>query len=209
MRGDALAAAVGQPAPHFTLPSVQGPTIDLKSYQGRRSVIVWFSRGFTCPFCRGYMQGVIEGYQSLLAQATEVIQVTPNLLESARRFFRPDPVPYPVVCDPDKRLYAVYGLGDRGVLAATRAGVVSFAVSFTTGDTGPQLRGAWHDVVNRNFLRRLHHHASTALEQGLFLIDRGGTIRHRAVIGPLEPIPAGPELVALARAHAPDGQPAA
>ena len=51
--------------------------------------------------------------------------------------------------------------------------------------------------------------ASTALEQGLFLIDRGGTIRHRAVIGPLEPIPAGPELVALARAHAAHGQPAA
>jgi peroxiredoxin len=94
MPGDALAAAVGQPAPHFTLPSVQGPTIDLKSYHGRRNVIVWFSRGFTCPFCRGYMQGVIEGYQNLLAQATEVVQVTPNLLESARRFFRPDPVPY-------------------------------------------------------------------------------------------------------------------
>jgi hypothetical protein len=100
------------------------------------------------------MQGVIEGYQNLLAQATEVIQVTPNLLESARRFLRPDPMPYPVVCDPDKRLYAVYGLGDRGVLAATRAGVVSFAVSFTTGDTGSQLRGASHDVVNRNFLPR-------------------------------------------------------
>jgi hypothetical protein len=100
------------------------------------------------------MQGVIEGYQNLLAQATEVIQVTPNLLESARRFFRPDPVPYPVVCDPDKRLYAVYRLGHRGVLAATRAGVVSFAVSFTTGDIGSQLRGAWHDVVNRNFLPR-------------------------------------------------------
>jgi hypothetical protein len=73
------------------------------------------------------MQGVIEGYQNLLAQATEVIQVTPNLLESARRFFRPDPVPYPVVCDPDKRLYAVYGLGDRGVLEATSTAVVSWA----------------------------------------------------------------------------------
>ena len=95
MPGAALAAAVGGPAPPFTLSSVQGPTIDLTSYRGRRNVIVWFSRGFTCPFCRGYMQGVIEGYQSLLAQATEVIQVTPNLLESARRFFRPDPVPYP------------------------------------------------------------------------------------------------------------------
>ena len=101
MPGEPDPASVGQPAPLFTLPSVQGPTIDLKSYRGHQSVIVWFSRGFTCHFCRGYMQGVIEGYQGLLAQATEIIQVTPNFLESARAFFRPDPVPYPVVCDPD------------------------------------------------------------------------------------------------------------
>jgi len=209
MAGDAHPAAVGQPAPQFVLPSVQGRTIDLGAFRGRQNVIVWFSRGFTCPFCRGYMQGVIEGYQSLVAQATEVVQVTPNLLESARRFFRPEPVPYPVVCDPDKRLYAVYGLGDRGALVATRAGVVSFSHSVVHGDAGPWIRGAWHDVMNRNFLRRLHHHATSALEQGLFLVDRGGTIRHRAIIGPLEPIPSGPELVALARAHAMDGQPTA
>ena len=207
MPGDAPPAAVGQPAPQFTLPSVQGPTIDLKSYHGRLSVIVWFSRGFTCPFCRGYMQGVIDGYQSLLAQATEVIQVTPNLLESARRFFRPEPVPYPVVCDPDKRLYAVYGLGDRGVLAATRTSVVSFSYSVTHGDGGAWVRGAWHDVMNRNFVRRLHHHATTALEQGLFLIDRAGTIQHRSIIGPLEPIPLGSELVELARTHIANRQP--
>ncbi|HKZ05256.1 MAG TPA: redoxin domain-containing protein [Methylomirabilota bacterium] len=202
-------ASVGQPAPLFTLPSVQGPTIDLKSYRGQQSVIVWFSRGFTCHFCRGYMQGVIEGYRGLLAQATEIVQVTPNFLESARAFFRPDPVPYPVVCDPDKRLYAVYGLGDRGALAATQAGVVSFAAAFATGKPGPQIRGAWHDVANRNFLRRLHHHATSAVEQGIFLVDRGGTVRHRAVLGPLAAIPTGAELAALARVHAADGSPPA
>lgn len=209
MPGDAPPAAVGTAAPPFTLPSVQGPTIDLRAYQGRESVIVWFSRGFTCHFCRGYMQGVIEGYQTLRAQATEVIQVTPNFLDSTRAFFRPDPVPYPVVCDPDKRLYAVYGLGDRGALAATRAGVVSFAASVAAGKPGPQLRGAWHDVANRNFLRRLHHHATSAVEQGIFLVDRAGTVRHRAVLGPLAAIPTGTELAALARVHGTDRSPTA
>jgi peroxiredoxin len=159
---DAQPAAVGQPAPLFSLPSVQGATVGLERYRGHQNVIVWFSRGFTCPFCRGYMQGIIEGYQGLLAAEAEVIQVAPNLLEAARSFFRPAPVPYPVVCDPDKRLYAVYGLGDRGALVATRTGLVSFARAFTTGDGGPQIRGAWLDVVNRNFVRRLHHHAMTA-----------------------------------------------
>jgi putative peptide zinc metalloprotease protein len=147
------------------------------------------------------MNGVVEGYQALLASDTQVIQVAPNLLESARKFLGPEGPPYPFVCDPDKRLYAVYGLGDRGALEATRTALVSFAHAFTTGDHSPQMRGAWLDVMNKNFVRRLHHHAMTAVEQGLFVVDKEGTIRHRSIVGPLDPIPGGAALAALARAH--------
>ena len=89
---------------------------------------------------------------------------TPTVPRSGTSFGH-SPTPYPFVCDPDKRLFAVYGLGDRGALEATRSAVVSFSYAFTHGDTGPQLRGAWLDVMNRNFVRRLHHHAMTAMEQ--------------------------------------------
>ena len=205
----ALQTAAGERAPQFTLPSVQGGTVDLAAYRGRRNVVIWFSRGFTCPFCRSYMQGIIQGYETLRAAETEVIQVAPNLLESARRFFGLAGVPYPFVCDPDKRLFAVYGLGDRGALEATRSAVVSFSYAFTHGDTGPQLRGAWLDVMNRNFVRRLHHHAMTAMEQGIFLVDREGVIRHRSVVGPLDPVPRGGRLAELVRTHCPEGLPPA
>ncbi len=204
----ALQTAAGEMAPQFTLPSVQGGTVDLAAYRGRRNVVIWFSRGFTCPFCRSYMEGIIEGYESLRITETEVIQVAPNLLESARRFFGLAGVPYPFVCDPDKRLYAVYGLGDRGALEATRTAVVSFARAFTTGDSERQIRGAWLDVMNRNFVRRLHHHAASALAQGIFLIDKQGRIRHRTVVGPIDPVPDGLELAALTRVHCADGLPA-
>jgi peroxiredoxin len=192
---------VGHPAPLFSLTSVQGGTVELATYRGRSNVVVWFSRGFTCPFCRVYMEGMMEGYQDLQAGGTEIIQVGPNLLQAARIFFGHSPTPYPFVCDPDKRLFAVYGLGDRGALEATRSAVVSFSYAFTHGDTGPQLRGAWLDVMNRNFVRRLHHHAMTALEQGIFLVDRDGVIRHRTVVGPTEPVPRGRTLADLVRAH--------
>jgi peroxiredoxin len=195
--------AVGQPAPLFSLTSVQGGTVDLAAYRGRSNVVVWFSRGFTCPFCRVYMDGMTEAYEVLQAAGTEIIQVGPNLLQAARVFFGHTPMPYPFVCDPDKRLYAVYGLGDRGALQATRSAVVSFSYAFTHGDTGPQLRGAWLDVMNRNFVRRLHHHAMTALEQGIFLVDRDGVIRQRTVVGPLDPVPRGERLAEMIRAHCP------
>ena len=190
-------------APVFALPSLRGAMVDLASYRGHRNVVVWFSRGFTCPFCRVYTDGMRAGYEALRTADTEIIQVAPNLLDSARRFFAQSPLPYPFVCDPDKRLYAVYGLGDVGALEATRTAVVSFAHAFTHGDTSNQIRGAWFDVVNRNFLRRLHHHAMTAQEQGMFLVDKDGVIRSVSVVGPIDPMPGGAELAALARQHCP------
>jgi peroxiredoxin len=194
-------ASVGELAPQFALPSLNGETVDLTAYRGRSNVVVWFSRGFTCPFCRVYTDGVRAGYEQLRAAETEVIQVAPNLLESARRYFGQSTLPFPFICDPDKRLYAVYGLGDRRALEATRTAIVSFAHAFTHGDTVNQIRGAWFDVMNRNFVRRLHHHAMTAHEQGIFLIDKEGVIRHVMVVGPIDPVPGGAALADLARAH--------
>ena len=192
---------IGEMAPRFSLPSLSGAEVNLASYLGRSNVVVWFSRGFTCPFCRVYTDGVRAGYKALQAADTEVIQVAPNLLESARRYFGQSILPFPFVCDPDKRLYAVYGLGDRRALEATRTAVVSFAHAFTHGDSVNQVRGAWLDVMNRNFLHRLHHHAMTAHEQGIFLIDKEGVIRHLTVVGPIDPVPGGADLADLARTY--------
>ncbi len=93
--------SVGEIAPRFSLPSLSGSMVDLAWYRGRSNVIVWFSRGFTCPFCRVYTDGVRAGYDALRAFDTEVIQVAPNLLESARRYFGESVLPFPFVCDPE------------------------------------------------------------------------------------------------------------
>src|SRR2546428_11385732 len=84
----------------------------------------------------------------------------------------------------------MYGLGDRGALDASRAAVVSFSRALASGDGGTWTRGAWLDVVNRNFVRRLHHHAMTALEQGVFVVDRRGLIRPLSPVRPPRPGPA-------------------
>jgi putative peptide zinc metalloprotease protein len=43
---------IGGSAPEFSLKTVQGASVDLASFRRRQRVLVWFSRGFTCPFCR-------------------------------------------------------------------------------------------------------------------------------------------------------------
>jgi peroxiredoxin len=196
-------AGVGQKAPDFSLPSIQGKTISLDDYRGKRNILLWFSRGFTCNFCRGHMENIAAGYDMLMENGVEIIQIAPNLLETAQRYFEPNMPRHPFICDPDKRLFAVYNLGDAGSLEATRNTVVSFSTAFMTGVGVETVRASWIDVMNRNFIRRLHHHALTAVAQGLFIIDKDAIIRYRLVISPVETIPAAQELMSLVDALCP------
>lgn len=193
---------VGDKAPAFELPSIQGEQITLANYQPGHNVILWFSRGFTCNFCRGYMADLIAGQPALRAAGLEIIQVAPNLYQTAQDYFRADRPPFPFICDPDKRLYAVYGLGDAGALVATRNTVVSFAMAFGAGAGPETVRASWLDVANRNFVRRLHHHALTAMEQGVFIIDRQGTVRYRLTLDALAQIPTAAEFLEISEALA-------
>ena len=203
MTNTETAVDVGQEAPGFSLPSIQGETISLEDYKGKRNILLWFSRGFTCNFCRGHMENIAAGYDMLLENGVEIIQIAPNLLDTAQRYFEPNMPRHPFICDPDKRLFGVYNLGDNGSLEATRNTVVSFSTAFMTGVGVETVRASWVDVMNRNFIRRLHHHALTAVAQGLFIIDKSSVIRYRLVISPIETIPTAQELMSLVDALCP------
>lgn len=194
-----VSANVGEPAPLFELPSIQGQTISLADYRDKQNVILWFSRGFTCNFCRNHMSDMTRNYEAVQAINTEIIQVSPNLFNTAQQFFPPETPRFPFICDPDKRLYAVYGLGDRGVLEATKNTVISFTAPFTqsVGAGVETIRASWVDTMNRNFLSRLQHHALTAMEQGVFIIDRQGIVRYRQILAALTEIPSADEIVDL------------
>ena len=165
-------------APDFCLRSIQGPEIRLSDYRGRHHVILWFSRGFTCSCCRSYMQRIIDPYNLLADEGFEVLQVAPNLFDTAQRYFDPQ-LPYPFLCDPVKRLYAVYGLGDRGVMSAMGNTLVTFDHAFAHGQGAETVRASWLDMANRNFVSRLNHQALTAMDRAVIVIDRDGVIRSR------------------------------
>lgn len=37
--------AVGTPAPTFRLPTAAGPDVSLADYRGKKSLVLWFSKG--------------------------------------------------------------------------------------------------------------------------------------------------------------------
>ena len=180
---------VGSPAPELELESVQGPTIRLSDYRGTHNVVIWFSRGYNCPFCRRYMAQLDQAHDKFRAANVEVLLVGPNVLKPARIYFQRQPLKFHFLCDPTKSVYLRFGLRDLGPIEANINTIRSFGWAYLHGDGINTTRIVSGDTFTEGFLGRLHHHALTAMQQGMFILDRGGIIRYAHAFRPLDTIP--------------------
>jgi peroxiredoxin len=163
------AIEIGQPAPSFRLPSGQGPDVGLDEYRGRQQVVLWFTKGMGCPFCRSQMSQLARGYDRLKALGAEVLQVTLSTRERATFYAQNFKLPFVYLCDPDYRVHREWGLDGRShsigwyakkLYAATKA-------TMPTSDLGdPRL--------TLGDMKTNLHDSDT----GLFMIDRQGIVRY-------------------------------
>lgn len=189
--------AEGDAAPSFRLETVQGPVVDLAEFRGRRNVLLWFSRGFTCPFCRRYMAQLSMAYPRFQSLRCEIIQISPDLLRQARLFFRNYKLAFPFTCDTDKQVFAAYGLRDVGMIRSAADTVVSFSTALVRGEFSKTFHASWLDTfaTGRHAPQRLAEHGLHEMEQGMFMVDSGGMVKYSRVFGPLENIPGNDELL--------------
>ncbi len=180
---------IGALAPGFSLESVQGAQLNITDYRDKSHVLLWFSRGFTCPFCRAYMAQLRGAANEFRALHTEVLQLSPNILSQARIYFRTSQLTFPYLCDQNKRVYTQYGITDGGPVAGLKNAVTSLSYSARTGQSAESRHALSLEILNRSFASRLQHHALTAVEQALVLIDRSGMVRWTKTLGPLENLP--------------------
>ncbi|MCV9998406.1 redoxin domain-containing protein [Pararhizobium sp. YC-54] len=100
----------GEPAPAFALPAANfDGLVSLDSLRGR-SFLIGFFRGLHCPFCRRQL-GQLAGLQpALRAAGVEILAVINTPVERARLYFRYQPTPVMLLCDPDCRTHRAFGV---------------------------------------------------------------------------------------------------
>ena len=101
---------VGERAPSFRLPSAQGPVVDLDDVRGRANVILWFTKGFGCPFCRQQMSHLIRSRPTFRQVNAELLVVTRTPLPRAQVYARHFALAVPYLCDPDGAVRRAYRL---------------------------------------------------------------------------------------------------
>lgn len=161
--------AVGRPAPGFRLPSAQGGDVALEDYRGRKNVIVWFSKGMACVFCRQHMSQLARLYPELVKRDTEVLEITPSPIARGRFYAAKYQLPFPYLCDADDVVRKAWQLDVRS------HGLLWYAGMLKRGLTTPK--------PDNDFSKAppTFTEMGTALrdeDTGFFIVDRAGVIRY-------------------------------
>jgi peroxiredoxin len=170
--------AVGAVAPPFALPSAQGPIVDLVRYRGRSNVIVWFSKGFGCPFCRQVKSHLAREYPKFQAMNAELLEVTRTPVARAQLYARNFPLTFPYLCDPENVVRRAWGLDVRPMTLTSYAARMLSALwspKAFPDDYGPS--DHWGALPGVRASARELYHVMADEDTGFFIVDRRGVIR--------------------------------
>ncbi|MSQ46973.1 MAG: peroxiredoxin family protein [Deltaproteobacteria bacterium] len=182
--------AVDTVAPNFRLASAQGHDIALEDYRGQRNVLLWFSKGLFCPFCRRYMAQLRLGYQELQARNTDILQITWSTPEEAQLYFRQYQLSFPYLCDPERAVSPQYGI------RLSRAAIGKFVAGMGTSMVAMVSGRLLHGEKSPSPVPHLKRYGTVDMEQqAVFLIDKAGIIRYVHATGPLGGLPSSAEYV--------------
>ena len=161
--------SVGQMAPSFRLPSGQGPEVGLDDYRGKQHVIVWFTKGMACPFCRQQMSQLARGHDDFAARDAAIVEVTNTTVDRARVYAQKFGLTFPYLCDPDYRVRRAWGLGVRS------HGPAYYAKMMYRGMTAPKVESDYAGEPAK--LGELPNLMADD-DMGFFIVDKQGVVRY-------------------------------
>jgi peroxiredoxin Q/BCP len=155
-----MAISVGKKAPAFTLADARGRSVSLADFAGKDVILYFYPRDDT-PGCTKEACGFRDLWKAIQKRGAVVIGVSPDSPESHGRFAKKYDLPFPLLCDPDKKVMEKYGAwGEKILYGKKTVGVIR-----STTWIGPDgvVRKHWKKVA-----KAADHPAAVleALEQG-------------------------------------------
>jgi len=130
--GDAKMLKIGDKAPEFSLKDQDGNLVELKSFLGKKNVVLVFYPGDNTPGCTKQMCAIRDDYSQFSAADAVAFGINPQDKDSHKKFVEKNKLPFPLLVDADKKVVTAYGT--KGVLMTTRTvygidkkGIIVFA----------------------------------------------------------------------------------
>ncbi len=118
----------GRKAPAFTLTDTQGRKRSLADFAGQDVVLYFYPRDDT-PGCTKEACGFRDLWKKFADRGVAVLGVSPDTPESHRKFTDKYRLPFPLLCDPDRKVMAKYeAFGEKTMYGKKTQGVIRSTV---------------------------------------------------------------------------------
>jgi peroxiredoxin Q/BCP len=105
-----MAIQVGDVAPDFTLPNQKGEQVTLSSFQGQKTVVLYFYPKDDTPGCTVESCSFRDSYEDFVATGAEVIGISSDSPDSHRAFASKHNLPFTLVSDANSAVRKAYGV---------------------------------------------------------------------------------------------------
>jgi peroxiredoxin len=99
----------GAHAPAFSAEDIFGNPIELRDYAGKRLLLCFF-RNAACAICNLRVHELILRYPEYRRGGLEILAVFESPRENMLQYVDRQDAPFPLIADPQARLYALYGV---------------------------------------------------------------------------------------------------
>ena len=114
---------VGDPAPDFALPDQEGRIVRRSDYLGKKLALYFYPKDFT-PGCTSETVNLASHYDALQAAGLDVVGISPDSVESHRKFAEKYQVPFRLLSDEDHTVAEAYGVwGEKKMYGRTYMGI--------------------------------------------------------------------------------------
>ena len=99
----------GQPAKNFTIEDILGNSVALTDYKGKR-LMLSFYRYAGCPLCNLRIHYLIQQHPLFVKKNLHMVAIFQSPRESILKYAGRQNAPFPVIADPQRILYRLYGI---------------------------------------------------------------------------------------------------
>ena len=126
--------SIGDKAPDFSGKDQNGKSVSLKDFKGKKVVLYFYPKNFT-PGCTTEACNLRDNYADLKDAGMEVIGVSPDEVDSHKKFEEKYELPFTLLADPDKNIIDKYGVwGEKNMYGKKSMGL--FRTTFLIDEEG-------------------------------------------------------------------------